>query len=154
MIDPGAAGIHGMLRARFPEVAGAPDLPGRAARPAHAAPAGRPGRDPRTDRGRPAGAAPVLAALRLALLHAILPSSRLATQPGRAAALRIAGGHVRPSTAAQWRERNPWLAFEDAFRGVRGFIQRLDGGALGPVQARLGEDLRSLGRGPRRPSSD
>ncbi|HEY6013977.1 MAG TPA: hypothetical protein VIU37_08215, partial [Candidatus Limnocylindrales bacterium] len=81
------------------------------------------------------------------LLHAILPASRLATHPGRAAALRIAGGHVRPPTASQWRERNPWLAFEDAFRGVRGFIQRLDGGSLGPVQARLGEDLRSLGEG-------
>ena len=52
-----------------------------------------------------------------------------------------------PPTGAQWRERNPWLAFEDAFRGVRGFIQRLDGGSLGPVQARLGEDLRSLGEG-------
>jgi hypothetical protein len=92
-------------------------------------------------------AAPVLAALRLALLHAILPSSRLATQPGRAAALRVSGGHVKLSSAAQWRERNPWLAFEDSFRSVRGFIQRLDGGALGPVQARLGEDLRSLGEG-------
>ena len=33
-------------------------------------------------------AAPVLAALRLALLHAILPASRLATGPGRTAALR------------------------------------------------------------------
>ena len=30
---------------------------------------------------------------------------------------------------------------------MRGFIQRLDGGSLGPVQARLGEDLRSLGEG-------
>ena len=40
-------------------------------------------------------AAPVLAALRLALLHAILPASRLATGPGRTAALRVASGHVR-----------------------------------------------------------
>jgi hypothetical protein len=92
-------------------------------------------------------AAPVLAALRLALLHAILPASRLATQPGRAAALRVSSGHVRPQSGIQFRERNPWLAFEEAFRQVRGFIQRLEGGTAGPVQARLGEDLRSLGEG-------
>jgi hypothetical protein len=92
-------------------------------------------------------AAPVLAALRLALLHAILPASRLATQPGRSAALRISSGHVRPQSGIQYRERNPWLAFEEAFRTVRGFIQRLDGGTAGPIQARLGEDLRSLGEG-------
>jgi hypothetical protein len=30
---------------------------------------------------------------------------------------------------------------------VRGFIQRLEGGPAGPTQARLGEDLRSLGEG-------
>ncbi len=92
-------------------------------------------------------AAPVLAALRLAFLHSILPASRLATTNGRIANLRINGGHVRLPTATQWRERNPWLAFEDAVRLVRGFVQRLEGGALGPLQARLGEDLRSLGEG-------
>ncbi len=92
-------------------------------------------------------AAPVLAALRLALLHSILPASRLATGPGRAAALRVSAGHVRPQSGIQFRERNPWLAFEDAFRGVRGFIQRLETGTAGPIQARLGEDLRSLGEG-------
>lgn len=146
MIDPGAAAMRAMLRARFPEVSGAPDLPDELL-------------DLHTPRQlvglgaileRIEGdlrAAPVLAALRLALLHAILPSSRLATQAGRAGALRVAGGHVRQSSAVQWRERNPWLAFEEAFRSVRGFIQRLDGGALGPIQARLGEDLRSLGEG-------
>ena len=92
-------------------------------------------------------AANVLAALRLSLLHALLPSSRLVGAAGRGGALRVAGGHVRLPTATQWRERNPWLAFEDAFRAVRGFVQRLEGGALGPMQARLGEDLRSLGEG-------
>ncbi len=144
--DIGAEAMRSMLRGRFPEVAGAASLPEELL-------------DLHTPRQlvglgaileRIEGdlrAAPVLAALRLALLHAILPASRLATQSGRAATLRIAGGHVRPPTGAQWRERNPWLAFEDAFRAVRGFIQRLDGGALGPVQARLGEDLRSLGEG-------
>ena len=85
--------------------------------------------------------------LRLALLHAVLPASRLATGPGRASALRVSSGHVRPQSGTQFRERNPWLAFEDAFRMVRGFIQRLEGGATGPTQARLGEDLRSLGEG-------
>jgi hypothetical protein len=92
-------------------------------------------------------AAPVLAALRLSLLHAILPASRLATSTGRAGTLRVAGGHVRVPSASQWRERNPWLAFEEAFRLVRGFVQRLENESLGPVQARLGEDLRSLGEG-------
>ncbi|HEY8817720.1 MAG TPA: hypothetical protein VIM25_02730, partial [Candidatus Limnocylindrales bacterium] len=92
-------------------------------------------------------AAPLLAALRLALLHAILPASRLATQSGRASTLRVSSGHVRPGTGTQFRERNPWNAFEDSFRTVRGFVQRLEGGTAGPVQARLGEDLRSLGEG-------
>jgi len=92
-------------------------------------------------------AAPVLAALRLGLLHAILPASRLAVYPGRSATLRIAAGHVRLPGSERWRERNPWLAFEEGFRTVRGFVQGLEGGALGPVQARLGEDLRSLGEG-------
>jgi len=92
-------------------------------------------------------AAPVMAALRLALLHAILPASRLGTGPGRSAALRVSSGHVRPQAGTQLRERNPWLAFEEAFRSVRGFVQRLDTGMQGPIQARLGEDLRSLGEG-------
>ena len=144
--DVGAEAMRTMLRGRFPDVAGAATLPDELL-------------DLHTPRQlvglgaileRIEGdlrAAPVLAALRLTLLHAILPASRLATHPGRAAALRVAAGHVRPPTAPQWRERNPWLAFEEAFRGVRGFIQRLDGGSMGPVQARLGEDLRSLGEG-------
>jgi hypothetical protein len=92
-------------------------------------------------------AAPVLAALRLAMLHALIPSSRLATGAGRGGALRVSGGHVRLPLTAQWRERNPWLAFEDAFRTVRGFVQHLEGGALGPLQARLGEDLQALNEG-------
>ena len=89
-------------------------------------------------------AAPVEAALRLALLHALLPASRLNGYPGRVGTLRIQGGRVRPPGGGQWRERNPWLAFEDGIRLVRGFIQRLEGHSLGSVQARLGSDLRSL----------
>jgi len=70
-------------------------------------------------------AAPVLAALRLALLHAILPSSRLGTGIGRHHPLKVSGGHVKMPSGTEWRERNPWVAFEDGFRTVRGFVQRL-----------------------------
>jgi hypothetical protein len=92
-------------------------------------------------------AAPVEAALRLGFLHALLPASRLNGFPGRIGSLRIQGGRVRAPGSAQWRERNPWLAFEDGIRLVRGFIQRLEGGSYGSVQARLGGDLRSLADG-------
>jgi hypothetical protein len=92
-------------------------------------------------------AAPVEAALRLAFLHALLPASRLNGYPGRIGTLRIQAGRVRAPGSGQWRERNPWLAFEDGIRTVRGFIQRLESGPGGAVQARLGEDLRSLTEG-------
>jgi len=92
-------------------------------------------------------AAPVEAALRLAFLHALLPASRLNGYPGRIGTLRIQAGRVRPPGSGQWRERNPWLTFEDGIRTVRGFIQRLESGPGGAVQARLGEDLRSLTEG-------
>lgn len=93
-------------------------------------------------------AAPVEAALRAALLHALHPASRLNAHPGRVATLRIHNGRMRQPSSAQWRERNPWLAFEDGYRLVRGFVQRLEGGTSGPVQARIGEDVRSLVDGP------
>jgi len=92
-------------------------------------------------------AAPVEAALRLAFLHALLPASRLNGFPWRMGTLRIQAGRVRPPGGGQWRERNPWLTFEDGIRTVRGFIQRLEAGPGGAVQARLGEDLRSLAEG-------
>ena len=92
-------------------------------------------------------AASIVAALRLALLHAVAPASRLSTSAGRVAPLRITGGHVKLPGGATWRERNPWLAFEDGVRVVRGFVQRLESGAWGPVPARFGEDLRSLTEG-------
>ena len=144
--DVGAEAMRANLLARFPVVTGAEDLPEELL-------------DLHTDRQlvglgaileRIEGdlrAAPVLAALRLALLHAILPSSRLATQPGRTGALRVSSGHVRPQSGIAFRERNPWQAFEESFRLVRGFIQRLESGTTSPVQARIGEDLRSLGEG-------
>src|SRR6478609_4725360 len=144
--DVGAEAMRANLLARFPIVPGAEDLPEELL-------------DLHTDRqlvGLGAilerieadlRAAPVLAALRLALLHAILPSSRLASQPGRTGALRVSSGHVRPQSGIAFRERNPWQAFEDSFRLVRGFIQRLESGSTSPIQARIGEDLRSLGEG-------
>lgn len=92
-------------------------------------------------------AAPIEAALRLAFLHAVAPASRLASSASRVASPRIANGRLRPPTAAHWIERNPWVAFEDGVRVVRGFVQRLESGAYGPVPARLGDDLRSLAEG-------
>jgi hypothetical protein len=89
-------------------------------------------------------AAPIEAALRLALLHVLLPASRLNSYPGRLAALRIVAGHVRPPGDRQWRERNPWLLFEDGCRLVRGFIQRLEAAPSGPVSARFGSDPAAL----------
>ncbi len=89
----------------------------------------------------------VEAAMRLALLHAILPASRLNGYPGRISTLRISHGRVKLPNGGQWRERNPWLAFEDAYRLVRGFVQRLEGAPLGPMQARFCEDLQALAEG-------
>ncbi len=92
-------------------------------------------------------AAPVEAALRLAFLHALLPASRLNGHPHRVGSLRIQAGRVRAPSPGPWRERNPWLAFEDGIRTVRGFIQRLESGPGGAVQARLGNDLQALDEG-------
>lgn len=146
--DADAEAARAWIRDRFPVVDGAPDLV-----------------DELIDLHRPRQlvglvaimeriegdlrAAPVLAALRLAVVHALLPASRLGTGGGRASALRIAGGHVKlpGPPGGPWHERNPWLAFEEGFRLVRGFVQRLEGGAIGPLQARLGEDLRALDEG-------
>ena len=144
--DVGAAAVRRELAERFPPIDGAPDLVGELL-DLHS---------PRQLVGLAAimarvegdlRAAPVLAALRLAVLHAILPASRLTTGAGRTASLRVAAGHVRLPGSGTWRERNPWVAFEDGFRMVRGFVQGLEGGTVGPVPARLGEDLRSLGEG-------
>ncbi len=92
-------------------------------------------------------AAPIEAGLRLGLAHALLPASRLHSYPGRVGALRIVNGTVRLPGDRQWRERNPWLLFEDGCRLVRGFIQRLEASPGGPLQARLGDDLQGLAEG-------
>ena len=88
-------------------------------------------------------AAPVDAGLRLGLVHALLRLSRLNAYPGRVAPLRIRHGHVQQPQHAAWRERNPWLAFQDGVREVRTFIARLESGA-GTFQPRPGEDMEAL----------
>jgi hypothetical protein len=95
--------------------------------------------------GEPRAAA-VQAALRLAVVHMLLPASRLNGYPGRVAAVRISGGQVRGSTSRQWRERNAWTVFEEGSRAVRGFVQALDGAGQ-HTPARVGPDLRSLTEG-------
>ena len=116
-------------------------------RPAHRPPARRPRGDPRPDRGRPPRRA---GRVRLA---AGLPACRPAGKPprrrrlGRMPTVRIAGGTIRTAIPERWRERNPWLAFEDGYRQVRAFVQRLEGASLGPLDARFGTDLRSLAEG-------
>jgi hypothetical protein len=92
-------------------------------------------------------AAPIESALRLAFLHAVLPASRLGLGGSRMPSLRIGGGTVRTPIPERWHERNPWLAFEDGYRQVRGFAQRLDSGPLGALEARFGTDLQSLVEG-------
>lgn len=91
-------------------------------------------------------ASSIEAALRLAFLHALVPASRLNGYPGRMAGLRIVGGRVRPPTSRQWRERQPWLLFEEGIRLVRGFVQRLEVGP-GHIQARLADHPLALADG-------
>lgn len=93
-------------------------------------------------------ASQVTSALRLALLHAIIPASRLAGGGGRPKSLRIEDGRVRLPASPAWRERNPWRAFEAGYQLVRAFVQALDAGPFGGVQARLAEPLAAVLEGP------
>jgi hypothetical protein len=88
-------------------------------------------------------AAPVDAGMRLGLVHALLSLSRLNAYPGRVGSLRIRHGKVQKPSAGAWRERNPWLAFEEGCREVRTFIARVEHGA-GTFQPRPGEDMETL----------
>jgi len=88
-------------------------------------------------------AAPVDAGLRLGLVHALLPMSRLNGYPGRTASLRVRHGHVQQPSSRAWRERNPWLAFEEGCQEVRRFIVRLQS-STGSFQPRPGDDLEAL----------
>jgi hypothetical protein len=87
------------------------------------------------------------AALRLALLHAVILASRLNTSRGRPAPIRISNGAVKVPTTREWRERNPWLAFEDGLKLVKAFVQKLEAGTPRAAMARLGADLASLESG-------
>ena len=91
-------------------------------------------------------AAPIAAALQLALVHSLLPQSKLNSYPGRVAALRIQHGRMRPLGERQWRERNPWLVFEEASRHVRHFLQRIEA-TTGTFQPRHGDDIDALVEG-------
>ncbi|HWH23401.1 MAG TPA: hypothetical protein VNW68_00755 [Candidatus Limnocylindria bacterium] len=88
-------------------------------------------------------AGPIDAALRLGLAHALLPASRLNSYPARVAALRIRHGRVQWPGNRGWRERNPWLAFEEGCRQLRVFIQRIAAGTAA-FQPRAGDDLGAL----------
>lgn len=88
-------------------------------------------------------AEPVDAGMRLGLAHALLPLSRLNGYPGRVAALRVRHGHVQRPASTAWRERNPWVAFEDGCRDVRAFISRVEQGTA-TFQPRPGEDMEAL----------
>jgi hypothetical protein len=88
-------------------------------------------------------AAPVDAGMRLGLVHALLSLSRLNAYPGRVGSLRIRHGKVQKPAAGAWRERNPWMAFEEGCREVRAFIARVEHGA-GTFQPRPGEDMETL----------
>jgi len=85
----------------------------------------------------------VAAGLKLGLVHALLAASRLNGYPGRVAALRIRHGHVQQPTSKQWRERNPWLAFEEGCREVREFVTRVEASAAS-FQPRPGDDIETL----------
>ena len=90
---------------------------------------------------------PIDAALRVALLHVVLPPSRLDGYGGRAAPLRVRAGRLRSPGDRPWREPNPWLLFEEGCQLVRGFIQGLPVDQGGATRARLGEDLYDLSQG-------
>jgi hypothetical protein len=88
-------------------------------------------------------AGPITAAMQLALVLTLLPASKLNSYPGRVAALRIQNGRVKMPPPRQWRERNPWLTFEESCRHVRTFIQRVEV-TTGTFQPRPGDDLGAL----------
>ena len=145
--DAGACARRAMAARPVPAVDGRPGPGRRAARPPHAAPARRPRRDHRADRGRPArGAGPGRAAPGLPARD---PPVQPPGDPSRAGRrpLRVAGGHVRLPDGEPVARAQP-------VAGVRGRVPhraRLRPAARGrrarPVQARLGEDLRALGEG-------
>ena len=86
-------------------------------------------------------------ALRLAFLHSVILASRLNTGHSRPAPLRIANGVLKRPADREWRELNPWQAFEASLKLVKAFFQRLDTGTPRAALARLGVDLAALESG-------
>jgi hypothetical protein len=99
----------------------------------------------RIDSEERAGA--LTATLRLALLHAVTLASRLNASRGRPTPVRISNGAVKVPTTHEWRERHPWLAFEDGLKLVKAFIGKLEAGTPRAAAARLGADLAALESG-------
>jgi hypothetical protein len=93
------------------------------------------------------GPTPITSALRVAFLQTVLLASRLNSSPGRMAAVHISRGSVKPPAGRRWRERNPWSAFEEAVKQVRGFVQYLDSGSTRGSAARIGADMMALEEG-------
>jgi Fe-S cluster biogenesis protein NfuA len=89
----------------------------------------------------------VTPALRLALLHGVLLASRLNTGSDRPAGVRIVNGALRVPATQHWRERNPWLAFEDGLKIVKAFVQRVEVGEPRSTYARLATDILALESG-------
>ncbi len=86
----------------------------------------------------------ITAALRLALLHAVIIASRLNVSRGKPAPLRITNGVLKVPATHEWHEVNPWQAFEAGLKLVKTFVQRLETGAPRATYARLGADLTTL----------
>jgi hypothetical protein len=86
----------------------------------------------------------ITGALRLAFLHSVILASRLNTGHGRPAPLRISNGVLKRPVAHEWRELNPWEAFEAGLKLVKTFVQQLDTGTPRGALARLGADLSAL----------
>jgi hypothetical protein len=84
------------------------------------------------------------ATLRLALLHAVILASRLNVSHGKPSQLRISNGVLKLPGAQEWRELNPWLAFEGGLKLVKAFVQRIESGTPRAAVARLGVDLAAL----------
>jgi hypothetical protein len=84
------------------------------------------------------------ATLRLAFLHAVILASRLNNSHGKPAPVRIANGVLKVPTVHEWREINPWQAFEVGLTLVRGFAQRLEAAMPRSAYARPGVDMAAL----------
>jgi hypothetical protein len=89
----------------------------------------------------------VTPALRLALIHGVLLAGRLNTGHDRPAPVRIVNGVLHVPSTQHWRERNPWLAFEDGLKIVKAFVQRVEVGEPRSTYARLATDMLALETG-------